>query len=62
MTEYGPGSSGAVFKYRKMERSSRCDAKERTGKNAEDPDLTVEESMELLREELKKELPDLVIE
>ena len=28
----------------------------------EDPDFTVEESMELLREELKKELPDLEIE
>lgn len=28
----------------------------------EDPDLTVEESMELLKEELKKELPDLEIQ
>lgn len=75
MAEYGPGSSGAVFKYRKTERSSRCDAKDlqrqKTGMGLmtiakkpyeEDSDFTVEESMELLREELKKELPDLEIE
>ena len=57
-----PDRSGLFLNTEKMERSSRCDAKERTGKNAEDPDFTVEESMELLREELKKELPDLEIE
>lgn len=57
-----PDLPGLFLNTEKMERSSRCDGKERTGKNAEDPDLTVEESMELLREELKKELPDLEIE
>ena len=62
MAEYGPGSSGAVFKYRKNGMIIPLRCKRKDWENAEDPDFTVEESMELLREELKKELPDLVIE
>ena len=70
-----PDLPGLFLNTEKTERSSRCDTKDlqrqKTGMGLmtiakepyeEDPDFTVEESMELLREELKKELPDLEIE